>query len=226
VYLDAKSAIDGNKDSFAHTRMGRGHWWSAQFVGGEKLVTKVVIENRRDCCGDRLRGTQVYIGRNYCGTLPNRTYTKRQYTVDCKEPVSGGSVVIRQNTTYTALQLAEVTVYGDDNCGHDETKNKAGAHKCSSSSECTGARTCSKYRWCQGKHECPKKEVIIPERKHYNLSKYAKGKCELAEDDLAEKMETTEQNLEACAEAAANAGAEFFFTNPVVEDNADQSQNN
>jgi hypothetical protein len=212
MYLKAENAIDGNKDSFAHTRMGRGHWWYASFEGGDKLVTGVRIQNRMDCCGDRLRKTQVYIGRSYCGALPDKTYTKRSYYVQCKSPVQGNSITIRQNTTYTALQLAEVVVFGDDNCGHDESKNSRGPHKCRASHECAGARTCSRWGWCQGTDKCPKKaEAVLPPRKHYTYDYYGAGKCEDQDEDLGEKMENKDKNKNGCAEAAADAGAEFFM---------------
>lgn len=29
MMLDASNAIDGNPNSMAHTKMGKGHWWSA-----------------------------------------------------------------------------------------------------------------------------------------------------------------------------------------------------
>lgn len=73
MMLEAANAIDDNADSFAHTRMGRGHWWKANFTGGSRIVKKVVITNRRDCCGDRLKNTQVFIGKNWCGNLPAYT---------------------------------------------------------------------------------------------------------------------------------------------------------
>lgn len=32
----------------------------------------------------------------------------------------------------------------------DETRNRGGAHRCSTSRECDGERTCSQFGWCQG----------------------------------------------------------------------------
>lgn len=166
AYLKASNALSADKNSFAHTRMGRGHWWYAQFTNGNKEVTEVKITNRQDCCGNRLKGTKVYVGRSLCGVLPNVTETKKTYTVKCAKPVTGNSIIIRQNTTYTALQLAVVEVYGNDNCDHDERKNKWGAHKCMAASDCAGARHCSRWRWCHGKTGCAAKAVVAPRARY------------------------------------------------------------
>lgn len=93
--LEAKNALTANVKSFAHTRMGRGHWWYAQFADGNRQVTEVKITNRQDCCGDRLKGTKVYVGRYLCGVLPALTKTKETYTVKCAKPVTGNSIIIR-----------------------------------------------------------------------------------------------------------------------------------
>jgi len=133
MMLKASNAIDENINSFAHTRMGRGHWWKANFTGGLRTVNKVVITNRQDCCGERLKNTKVYIGRGsrkpkLCGTLPAYTQTKATYTVTCSKTQVGDHVFISQNTYTTALQLATVKVYALDDCLVDE---KLTGHKCS-----------------------------------------------------------------------------------------------
>ena len=43
-------------------------WWKAEF-GGEYQISMVKIRNRRDCCGNRLKGTKVFIGNTQCGTI-------------------------------------------------------------------------------------------------------------------------------------------------------------
>jgi hypothetical protein len=132
MMLEAGNAIDTNINSFAHTRMGRGHWWRANFTGGLRTVKKVMITNRQDCCGERLKNTEVYIGRSgtkpqLCGTLPAYTETKAVYTVTCKSNLVGDHVFISQNTYTTALQLATVEVWAFDDCRIDE---KLTGHKC------------------------------------------------------------------------------------------------
>lgn len=133
MMLLASNAIDANINSFAHTRMGRGHWWKASFTGGYKTIKKVIITNRQDCCGERLKNTKVYIGRNgrkgkLCGVLPAYTETKKVYTVTCATELVGDQIMISQNTYTTALQLATVEVWALDDCLVDE---KLTAHKCS-----------------------------------------------------------------------------------------------
>ena len=95
MFLEAENAIDGNPNTMAHTKMGKGHWWLAQFTAGNKEVTEVRITNRADCCGDRLKDTKVYIGDKYCGQLPASTANGIVYTVTCDESVTGNSVIIR-----------------------------------------------------------------------------------------------------------------------------------
>jgi len=64
----AQSAIDGNADqnwggaSCTHTNNGRWEWWKAKFVGGHKIVTKIEVFNRADCCSERLAGATVSVG--------------------------------------------------------------------------------------------------------------------------------------------------------------------
>lgn len=151
MMLNAENAIDGNANTIAHSAMGRGHWWLAQFTDGKKEVSEVRITNRGDCCGDRLKNTEVWIGETKCGVLPASTANGVVYTVPCVDDagaattIVGNSVVIKQDTTYTALQLANVEVWGNDNCNHDERLNALGPHKCSTSADCGGARTCSRW---------------------------------------------------------------------------------
>ena len=48
-------------------------YWRASFNGGDQFVWKVRILNRRDCCGDRLKGVQVFIGNQMCGQITENT---------------------------------------------------------------------------------------------------------------------------------------------------------
>jgi hypothetical protein len=81
--LDAANALESDVNTMAHTVSGRGHWWSAQFEDGMREVSEVKITNRADCCGDRLRLTEVWIGDRRCGVLPNVTANGVVYTVPC-----------------------------------------------------------------------------------------------------------------------------------------------
>jgi len=155
IWLSAENALDAATNTMAHTKGGKGHWWSAQFEAGSKEVTEVRITNRLDCCGDRLAGTTVYVGDTLCGTVEDNTVNGAIYTVTCAAPLTGNQVTIRKENTYTHLQLALVEVYGNDNCTHDERLNAQGPHKCGTSLDCSGKRTCSRWGWCQGTSECP-----------------------------------------------------------------------
>jgi hypothetical protein len=47
-----------------------GPWWKANF-GGHATITKVQILNRGDCCGGRINGAKVFIGKELCGKIEN-----------------------------------------------------------------------------------------------------------------------------------------------------------
>jgi len=95
--LTADRAIDASASTQSLTAMGRGHWWSASFTNGNVLVKSVKVK------GTKLRDVTVHIGRYYCGKLPATTSDSVEYTVACASPVMGNTVVLRQNTYYTAL---------------------------------------------------------------------------------------------------------------------------
>jgi len=73
--------MDGNSDTIAHTGIGVGQWWSANFESGETSVAGVSILNRADCCGDRLREAEVLIDGNVCGSLPDTTVEGTWYEI-------------------------------------------------------------------------------------------------------------------------------------------------
>lgn len=146
--LTADRAIDASAATQSLTAMGRGHWWSAQFTNGNVVVKSVKVK------GSKLRDVTVHIGKYYCGALPTATNDSTEYTVTCATSVTGNTVILRQNTYYTALQLNTVKVYGDDNCSHSEGRNPRGAHKCWNASQCTGKRWCSRWGWCKGSTGC------------------------------------------------------------------------
>jgi hypothetical protein len=216
MYLKAENAIDENADSFAHTKWGRNHWWKARFEKGARVVESVKITNRRDCCGDRLKYTKVYIGDKLCGTLPAYTETKGVYTVDCRtnnngKGIAGNTVVIRQDKFTTALQLATVEVFGLDNCMIDE---KLTGHKCKRGGDitCSGARTCSRWGWCQGESKCVNTIPEVVEVKQYQATLINNGKkCVDAEDNFADK-ELESISEDRCAELTfANGGTYFQY---------------
>nr|XP_014349315.1 PREDICTED: fucolectin-like [Latimeria chalumnae] len=63
----AAHAVDGNKNpnyeglSCGHTQADFGPWWRLDLQEQHTIIT-VVITNREDCCSERLRGVQVWVG--------------------------------------------------------------------------------------------------------------------------------------------------------------------
>ena len=213
MMLSAGNAIDNNQDSFAHTEMGRDHWWYADF-DTTREVTEVRILNRRDCCGERLRGSTVHIGNTLCGTLPDTTATATQYTVTCATPLRGSSITIRQNTTFTALQLATVEVWGFDNCTHDEKENSWGAHKCRTANDCEGARSCSRWQWCTGETACPAASPPAERSPYVVTSRHGSRVCHSSytEDNLDKENEMT--TAAQCGAKALENGCQYFHFSP------------
>jgi hypothetical protein len=217
--LTADKALDDDANTFAHTEMGRGHWWMAAFTNGKASVSEVRITNRADCCGDRLAGTEVWVGDRKCGVVPNGTTNGTVYTVQCMgtdgvtpTALTGKSVIIKQDTTYTALQLAKVQVFGDSGCNHDERLNASGAHKCSHAGECAGNRTCSRWGWCGGESGCP---AATPQtiRDTYVAAEFKEnyicGELDVEEYDKEKTMTSWEQ----CSKEMFGAGFEYFIFN-------------
>ncbi|XP_053567006.1 fucolectin-like [Bombina bombina] len=68
-YALAMNAIDGNFDtnlfhgSCMHSNYEYAPWWRVDLLGCYK-ISKVVITNRGDCCGERLRGAEIIIGNS------------------------------------------------------------------------------------------------------------------------------------------------------------------
>lgn len=107
-----KNGYDGNDKTSQITKAGVGQWWKG-FFSGEKTVNKVMVRNRADCCGERLTGTEVYVGTKLCGKITGTTVTAKWYTVTCSEPVKGSFVKL-VTTTPTWLQTSGMKVYGTD----------------------------------------------------------------------------------------------------------------
>jgi hypothetical protein len=69
-------------------------WWRANF-GGNYTVSKVRVKNRVICCGDRLGGTDVFIGSQKCGQIPMGTKKGEWYTVTCSKPLTGDKIELK-----------------------------------------------------------------------------------------------------------------------------------
>ncbi|KAE8599792.1 hypothetical protein XENTR_v10017333 [Xenopus tropicalis] len=119
---NAAAAIDGNKDtnmmagSCSHTNSDNPAWWQLD-LKKRYQVEKVVIVNRGDCCGERLRGAEIRVGDSpdnnnpVCATVTD--VSQLTLTLSCKGiPGRYVSVVIPGRAEY--LQLCEVEVYGKE----------------------------------------------------------------------------------------------------------------
>ncbi|KAG6926957.1 hypothetical protein G0U57_010783, partial [Chelydra serpentina] len=63
----AGNAVDGKCDgiwehgSCSHTQHDKDPWWNVD-LGSQHSVSAVIVKNRKDCCGERLRGAQIHVG--------------------------------------------------------------------------------------------------------------------------------------------------------------------
>jgi hypothetical protein len=70
---------------------GVGNWWKASFEGGARLVDRVRVKNRHDCCGGRIAGTKVTISGQFCATLPSAG-NGAWIDVKCAKPLRGTEI--------------------------------------------------------------------------------------------------------------------------------------
>jgi len=128
----ATRAVDGNtsgsyysQDSVTHTDITPAQpWWQVD-LGASKRIDRVVLWNRTDCCGDRLRNFVVLVsptdmtGRTLAQLLADPTVTRREVGATAvinpsmAIPVDAvGRYVRVQLTAQQYLSLAEVQVFG------------------------------------------------------------------------------------------------------------------
>lgn len=72
-------------------------------------VGDVKIQNRCDCCGDRLAGFSVFAGTKLCGTIPAGTKDCGTYTVNCGDEVATEVSVKKPNGN---ANIVEIEVFG------------------------------------------------------------------------------------------------------------------
>ncbi|CAI5778808.1 Hypothetical predicted protein [Podarcis lilfordi] len=130
IFTGGIKAVDGNCDglfssgSCTHTQKERDPWWYVD-LGDEYAISAVVVKNRQDCCGDRLRGAEIRVGNNMahrsksnalCGTI---TDTTRSISVFNCDWLKGRYVSVQIPDLEEYLTLCEVEVYGtkaEDQC--------------------------------------------------------------------------------------------------------------
>lgn len=69
VNFPDSNLIDGNYGTFAHTQGGGWDWGRVRLLDAGLPLTRVVVTNRQDCCRDRLKAYQLWIGND--PTAPN-----------------------------------------------------------------------------------------------------------------------------------------------------------
>ncbi|XP_075776062.1 uncharacterized protein LOC112547121 [Pelodiscus sinensis] len=115
-------AVDGKRNGYhdqgscTHTGLERDPWWSVD-LGSRHFVSMVIVKNREDCCWERLKGAQIYVGdsQNYhelnntiCGTITDPT--AGSLSTICCNRLEGRYVTIVIPGRREFLSLCEVEV--------------------------------------------------------------------------------------------------------------------
>uniref|UniRef100_H3AI33 Fucolectin tachylectin-4 pentraxin-1 domain-containing protein n=1 Tax=Latimeria chalumnae TaxID=7897 RepID=H3AI33_LATCH len=130
----AAHAVDGNKNpnyeglSCGHTQADFGPWWRLDLQEQHTIIT-VVITNREDCCSERLRGVQVWVGDSlekgghdnfHCGLQSSRFPSNDLVRFCCYGTVGRYVTVLIPNRT-EFLTLCEVEVFGSVPLMHSDS---------------------------------------------------------------------------------------------------------
>jgi len=105
------AVVDDN--TFSHTEKGVGQFWKGTFDNGAHTIVQVRVKNRADCCSERLSMTNIYIGKELCGRIPQIPAGKggKWYTLECKNPIIGNFVKL-VTTRDDYLHFSQIEVYG------------------------------------------------------------------------------------------------------------------
>jgi hypothetical protein len=85
----AEWALQGGSKT-AIAAKGVGNFWKGTF-SSPALVEKVKVKNRHDCCGNRIAGTKITIGGQFCGTITGGS-NGQWIEVKCEKPLYGTDV--------------------------------------------------------------------------------------------------------------------------------------
>jgi len=121
--------VDGDKNSLAITGGKTNVWWSGD-LGAIRLINRVDIHNRTDCCPERLKGMSVIISNEnlegltiadslahksvtYIHKIGNDARTRGKVSIFLKDNAFGRFVKIQRNVDGSDqyLNIAEVQVY-------------------------------------------------------------------------------------------------------------------
>ena len=114
-------AVDGSRNSYfddrscTHTEYQTDPWWMVDL--GEVIeVGRIIIQNRGDCCGERLRNIIITVAvskdlnGDECGRFPGPGDTDQLIEINCAQGIQGQFVRIKMDG-YGVLSLCEVEVY-------------------------------------------------------------------------------------------------------------------
>jgi len=116
----ARRAVDGNTNgsagagSVTHTNSDQSAWWRVN-LGSEKLIQKINIFNRTDCCSNRLTNYRVKIYDNWDNIVYQQnfnTYPNPKQAINLGMQNVVGRVVKIELVGTNFLSLAEVQVLG------------------------------------------------------------------------------------------------------------------
>ncbi|CAM5115337.1 unnamed protein product [Natator depressus] len=124
VKAGAGNAVDGKRDgildhdSCTHTEQETEPWWNVD-LDSRHSVSTVIVKNREDCCGERIKGAQIHVGDSkaghgkddpICGTITDTT--PGSLSTICCNGMEGRYVTITIPDREEYLTLCEVEVYG------------------------------------------------------------------------------------------------------------------
>ncbi|XP_071955155.1 uncharacterized protein [Antedon mediterranea] len=138
--IDGKTNGNFGKKTCTHTKTGSGnHWWYVD-LGSPIPISKIVIYNRKDCCGNRLVGAEVRVGNNnvspfvgnaQCGlTLTSSIISTNPIEIKCTQPITGQYVSVYLPGK-KPLTLCEVELYTDGEIMTGEITPSSKAGYCS-----------------------------------------------------------------------------------------------
>ncbi|XP_077990713.1 uncharacterized protein LOC144445036 [Glandiceps talaboti] len=120
---DPNRAIDGNTgntwgaNTCSHTNNDQGAWWKVD-LGASYSVSRIIITNRQDCCGERLLNAEVRVGdsenigdNTRCGELVGAArVTDATLSFPCDGLVTGRYVSVQLVDRADYLHLCEIQV--------------------------------------------------------------------------------------------------------------------
>jgi len=117
----AQNAIDGNLNTFAHTAINDRNPIFDVYLPKDIFITKIVIQNRRDCCKDRLFPINCQImkynrpgNEEFLLTMTYDTKDKSKFDTVVFNPINklGNKVRLHLTGTNRIMNFAQIQVYG------------------------------------------------------------------------------------------------------------------